>query len=202
MLEGLALRTTVFAGVLVLKYCWWRHPQLPEVPLDFIQVVQKLCEFLVQSLSLFMRCHMISHPFVLSHLDCVLHVIVTCCLQIWRCEMQSFADFHLSRTYSVMTVTCARIGFLIFVRPVALRTDIAQLELGIQFANSEHQESAGVIYMRCVLLCMVWWSSSWVLVWAEYVHSKLLEFVGILEGHNTHAVGVANGCKEPSCEPV
>jgi hypothetical protein len=70
--------------------------------------------------------------------------------------MQSFADFHLSRTYSVMTVTCARIGFLIFVRPVALRTDIAQLELGIQFANSEHQESAGVIYMRCVLLCMVW----------------------------------------------
>jgi hypothetical protein len=70
--------------------------------------------------------------------------------------MQSFADFHLSGTYSVMTVTCATLGFLIFVRPVALKTDIAWLELGSQCVDSEPQESAVVIYMRCVLLCMVW----------------------------------------------
>ncbi len=72
--------------------------------------------------------HVLSHDFTslcTLTLTAVLHVIVTCCLQIWRCKMQSFADLHLSGTYFVMTVTCATIGFLIFVRPVALRTDIA-----------------------------------------------------------------------------
>lgn len=66
--------------------------------------------------------------------------------------MQSFADFHLSRTYSVITVTCATIGLLIFGRPVALRTDIAQLELGSPCVNTEPQESAVVIYMTCFLV--------------------------------------------------
>jgi hypothetical protein len=126
MLEGLALRTTVLAGVLVLIYCWWRHPQTPEVCLLILYRLSKsYVNFWCKAFHYSCAVTWFHIPLYSLILTAVLHVIVTCCLQIWRWEMQSFADFHLSRTYSVMTVTCATIAFLIFVRPVALKTDIS-----------------------------------------------------------------------------